>query len=118
MAAEAQFRCDVAGPEALAALRDAPLPPRLRGAPPTRSFHRDIYLDTADGTLLSRGVSCRLRLRADDRRLLALFIGGEGGRAMAQYKVKFKKSIPSTLVIESIRRSVLPKVVTIDVRDA
>jgi hypothetical protein len=43
---------------------------------------------------------------------------GDGGRAMAQYKVKFKRSIPSTLVVESMRRTVLPKVVTIDVRDA
>jgi len=43
---------------------------------------------------------------------------GEGGRAMAMYKIKFKKSIPSTLVVEAMRRSVLPKVVTIDVRDA
>lgn len=43
---------------------------------------------------------------------------GDGGRAMAQYKVKFKRSIPSTLVVESMRRAVLPKVVTIDVRDA
>ena len=42
---------------------------------------------------------------------------GEGGRAMAQYKVKFKKSIPSTLALEAMRRAVLPKVVTIDVRD-
>ena len=43
---------------------------------------------------------------------------GAGGRAMAQYKVKFKKSIPSTLVVEAMRRAVLPKVVSIDVRDA
>jgi len=43
---------------------------------------------------------------------------GDGGRAMAQYKVKFKRSIPSTLVVESMRRAVLPRVVTIDVRDA
>ncbi|HEU5218943.1 MAG TPA: DUF4956 domain-containing protein [Gemmatimonadales bacterium] len=43
---------------------------------------------------------------------------GDGGRAMAQYKVKFKRSIPSTLVVEAMRRAVLPKVVTIDVRDA
>jgi hypothetical protein len=43
---------------------------------------------------------------------------GDGGRAMAQYKVKFKKSIPSTLVIEAMRRSVLPRVATIEVRDA
>ncbi len=42
---------------------------------------------------------------------------GDGGRASAQYKVRFKKSIPSTLVVESMRRAVLPKVVTIDVRD-
>jgi hypothetical protein len=42
---------------------------------------------------------------------------GDGGRALAQYKVRFKKSIPSTLVIEAMRRAVLPKVVTIDVRD-
>jgi hypothetical protein len=43
---------------------------------------------------------------------------GDGGRALAQYKVRFKKSIPSTPVIEAMRRAVLPKVVTIDVRDA
>jgi hypothetical protein len=43
---------------------------------------------------------------------------GDGGRAMAQYKVKFKRSIPSTLVVESMRRAVLPRVVTIEVRDA
>jgi hypothetical protein len=43
---------------------------------------------------------------------------GDGGRASAQYKVRFKKSIPSTLVVEAMRRAVLPKVVTIDVRDA
>src|SRR5213593_3440339 len=68
MAVEAQFRCDVSGPEALAALRDAALPPRLRGGAPSRSFHRDIYLDTNDRALLARGVSCRVRIRADDRR--------------------------------------------------
>jgi hypothetical protein len=43
---------------------------------------------------------------------------GDGGRASAQYKVKFKRSIPSTLVIEAMRRSVLPRVVSIEVRDA
>jgi polyphosphate kinase len=76
MAAESQFRCDVAGPEALAELLEAALPSRLRGSPPARSFHRDIYLDTADQTLLNKGVSCRVRLQTDDRRLLTLFISG------------------------------------------
>ena len=76
MATESQFRCDVAGPEALVRLREAPLPPGLRGSTLARSFHRDIYLDTTDQTLLARGVSCRVRIRADDRRLLTLFISG------------------------------------------
>jgi len=79
MAAESQFRCDVPGPEALAALREAPLPLELRSSEPARVFHRDIYLDTSDRALLARGVSCRLRIRADDRRFVTLFIGGGAG---------------------------------------
>lgn len=79
MAAESQFRCDIPGLSALAALRDAPLPLRLRGSVSARSFHRDIYLDTSDRILLLRGVSCRLRIRADDRRLITLFISERGG---------------------------------------
>jgi polyphosphate kinase len=86
MAAEAQFRCDVAGPEALAALRDAALPPGLRSDVPLRSFHRDIYLDTTDQTLLARRVSCRVRIRADDRRVLTLFIGGGPGGGVERYE--------------------------------
>ncbi len=86
MAAESQFRCDVAGLEALALLREAALPPGLRGSPPTRSFHRDIYLDTTDGTLRKRGVSCRVRIRADDRRVLTLFIGGGLSSLVERYE--------------------------------
>jgi hypothetical protein len=40
----------------------------------------------------------------------------DGGRALALYRVRFKKSIPNTLVVEAIRRAVIPKMVTIDVR--
>src|ERR1044071_6536185 len=95
MAAEAQFRCDVAGPEALAALREAALPPRLRGAggPPTRVFHRDIYLDSSDRALLARGVSCRLRIRADDRRYVTLFIGGQAG-SVERYEAEVAEADP------------------------
>jgi len=53
MAAESQFRCDVPGPEALAALREAPLPLELRSSEPARVFHRDIYLDSSDRALLA-----------------------------------------------------------------
>src|ERR1051326_8663292 len=86
MAVEAQFRCDVSGPEALASRRDAALPPRLRGGTTSRSFHRDIYLDTNARALLARGVSCRVRIRTDDRRLLTLFLGGGPSAAVERYR--------------------------------
>ncbi len=93
MAAESQFRCDVPGPEALAALREAPLPLELRSSGPTRVFHRDIYLDTSDRVLLSRGVSCRLRIRADDRRFVTLFIGGQAG-SVERYEAEVPEADP------------------------
>ncbi|HET9274659.1 MAG TPA: DUF4956 domain-containing protein [Gemmatimonadales bacterium] len=40
----------------------------------------------------------------------------DGGRASALYRVRFKKTVPNTLVVEAIRRAVLPRIVTIDVR--
>ncbi len=86
MAAEAQFRCDVAGGDALAALREADLPLRLKADPPTRTFHRDIYLDTVDRALIGRGVSVRLRIGADDRRVLTLFLGGGPSVPVERYE--------------------------------
>ena len=94
MAAESQFRCDLPGQAALAALRDAALPLRLRGSPATRGFHRDIYLDTSDRSLLLRGVSCRLRIGADDRRLLTLFIGAQSGGAVDRYEAEVAELDP------------------------
>ncbi len=64
----------------LARLREAPLPLGLTGSPPERSFHRDIFLDTGERTLAQRGVVCRLRMQADDRRFLSLIIGGSADR--------------------------------------
>ncbi len=94
MAAESQFRCDVAGLEALAALRDAPLPLALRSSATARIFHRDIYLDTSDRALLARGVSCRLRIRADDRRFLTLFLGGGPTRAVERFEAEVPELDP------------------------
>ncbi len=76
MATLSQFRCGVDGAEALERLKDTPLPLGLKAGPPTRSFHRDIYLDTPDNALGGRGVVCRLRVMADDRRVLGLIVGG------------------------------------------
>ncbi|HET9274658.1 MAG TPA: polyphosphate kinase 1 [Gemmatimonadales bacterium] len=86
MAAEAQFRCDVGGQEMLAALRAAPLPLRLKAGEPVRTFHRDIYLDTVDRALLGRGISVRLRIGADDRRVFTLFIGGGHAVPVERYE--------------------------------
>ena len=49
-----------------------PLPLGLRAGPVEQFFQRDIYFDSADWTLRRRGVSCRFRIRVDDRRILTL----------------------------------------------
>src|SRR6266567_3710538 len=49
-----------------------PLPLGLRSGPVEPFFQRDIYFDSADWTLRRRGVSCRFRIRVDDRRILTL----------------------------------------------
>lgn len=80
MATSSQFRCLVEGAEALARLREAPLPLRLVAGTSERSFHRDIFLDTTDRALGQRAIVCRLRMQADDRRILSLTIGGSSDR--------------------------------------
>src|SRR2546427_1763476 len=58
-----------------------PLPLGLSAGPVEPFFQRDIYFDSADWTLRRRGVSCRFRIRVDDRRILTLRTVGrwEGG---------------------------------------
>src|SRR3989449_11397666 len=46
------------------------LPLGLRSGPVEQFFQRDIYFDSADWTLRRRGVTCRFRVRGDDRRVL------------------------------------------------
>jgi hypothetical protein len=41
-----------------------------------------------------------------------------GGQAVTRYRVRFGKGMPGPLVVEAIRRAVLPHAVTIDVLDA
>ena len=56
----------------------SPPPPPL-GLPvkhTTQGFHRDIYYDTADGSLSRRDVVCRFRLGSDDRRVLTVMLRG------------------------------------------
>src|SRR5436305_13146228 len=69
-----EIRCDVATPERLRELLRSPLPLRLRSTAAERKFFRDVYLDTPDGRLRDRGVTCRFRASDDDRRRLTLHI--------------------------------------------
>ena len=67
-----EVKWDIASPELLKELIDAPSPGGLRLKRTTHAFHRDIYYDTADGSLARRDVTCRFRLGADDRRVLTV----------------------------------------------
>ena len=74
------FRCVVSSEDILRRLAAHPLPLGLRSGPTARAFHRDIYFDAPDGTLRSRGVACRIRIRDDDTRLLTVVLDGASGR--------------------------------------
>jgi polyphosphate kinase len=71
-ASENALRFEVPSGEVLETLTTAALPLGMKPGRPKRSFHRDIYLDTPDGELQRRGVSCRFRIGMDDRRLRAV----------------------------------------------
>ena len=73
------FRYELRSAEHLESLALAALPLGVSTSEPRRSMHRDLYIDTSDGSLRQRGVTCRLRLSADDRHRLSLRIDGSAG---------------------------------------
>jgi polyphosphate kinase len=78
MTRPAEFRCDVPTAELLALLSGEPLPLGLVTQGIARHRFRDLYLDTAEGALSMRGVVCRVRYGADDRRTLTLAVSEPG----------------------------------------
>src|SRR5437879_3474867 len=68
----AEWRGEVPTWDVLNRLVTEPFPLGLRSGPAEPFFQRDIYFDSADWTLRRRGVSCRFRIRVDDRRILTL----------------------------------------------
>ena len=78
MARLPEFRCDVPSTELLAALAAEPLPLGLVERGRGRSLFRDVYIDTSDNALAARGIACRIRYGADDRRVLALGVAEAG----------------------------------------
>ncbi|MGI9043831.1 MAG: polyphosphate kinase 1 [Gemmatimonadaceae bacterium] len=74
------FRFEIRSARHLEELAKLPLPLGLGDGAPKASRHRDLYLDTPEDHLRRRNVTCRLRLCADDTRLLSVRIGaGAGG---------------------------------------
>lgn len=70
----ADGRWDVPTAEALRRLSTEPLPLGLQATSPTRTFLRDVYYDTSDLVLRSRGVSCRVRHHSDDTHQLTVSV--------------------------------------------
>lgn len=69
-----EVKLDVPSQEIIDKLASDAPPLGMRCTPLKHSFHRDIYFDSRDKTLEKRGVSCRLRTRSDDKRILSLEI--------------------------------------------
>jgi polyphosphate kinase len=65
-------RFDVVSAEQLEKLAVQTLPFDLTT---TRVLFRDLYVDTDDDHLQRRGITCRLRVGSDDRRVLTVFVG-------------------------------------------
>ena len=90
-----EVRWDVASLELLKELMASPPPSGLRVRRTTQGFHRDIYYDTADGSLGRRDVTCRFRLGADDRRVLTV--------TLASPRRRFSSPIPELEVGAAVR---------------
>ena len=71
---EHERRFDVVSAEQLEKLASAPFPGEEKPAS-VRVLYRDLYIDTDDEQLQRRGITCRLRVGSDDRRVLTVFVG-------------------------------------------
>jgi polyphosphate kinase len=85
-------RFDVVSAEQLEQLASEDLPLGLEG-PSTRVLYRDLYIDTDDDQLQRQGISCRLRLGSDDRRVLTLFVGAPNDPAPPK---RYEASVDTT----------------------
>ena len=74
-----EFRCELLSADQLAALASGPLPSGVAADESRRSLHRDLYLDTPEGSLRRRGIVCRMRVGADGRSSMTLHIAGSNG---------------------------------------
>ena len=74
-----ELRWELLSSDQLEALARGPLAPGMTATDARRSLHRDLYLDTADDSLLRRGVACRFRINTGGCGLLMLRVPGPDG---------------------------------------
>jgi polyphosphate kinase len=99
-----EFRCVLRDREQLDALIREPLPAGLRETASATEAHRDIYFDTPDALLRSRGARYRLRYRADGRAALSFDPGnanGSGPRRLVTTAELAGGDVSSVLSLES-----------------
>jgi polyphosphate kinase len=92
------LRWDVPTLPALEELREAPPPAGLRAGTADRSFHRDIYFDTAEGALSRRDVTCRVRIGADDVRRLTLTLPSSGAGPRERFESPAEEAEPAAIL--------------------
>ena len=93
-------RFELQSPQHLTELATAPLPaPRVTAL--RRSLHRDLFLDTDDDSLRRRGVACRLRIGADDRRTLSFRVAATASVAGVEAASRVGAVDPAAAVQEN-----------------
>jgi polyphosphate kinase len=89
-----EWKGEVPTLDALNRMVREPLLLRLRGGAVEQTFHRDLYFDAPDWTLRRRGVTCRFRVRLDDRRLLTVrSLGRTEGAAVVVVPQTFEAEV-------------------------
>jgi polyphosphate kinase len=92
------LRWDVPTPQHLLELQDAAPPTSVVAGPLEHTFHRDIYFDTAAGTLARRDVTCRVRIGADDVRHITLTLPGASGGPRDRFESDAGEADPTAIL--------------------
>jgi polyphosphate kinase len=71
---------------------------------PTRTTHRDLYLDTADDALRQRGIVCRLRVGSGGTHRLSLHLPGNGEAARVEAPVRGASATTALAEESPVRR--------------
>src|SRR5829696_7859806 len=91
----------------LDALARTPLPLGIYAGVARGSSHRDLYLDTEDDALRSRGVVCRLRIGGRSPHRLTLVLGGDENAERVEVTVRATNAAEALAADTAVRRRLL-----------